>query len=246
MPVKLHELEDMSWFPHFLREMQMDFIGSMVLFLDVYKPIIPEIQNTLAKSNSNQILDLCSGSGEPMISISSQLNELKMFYLSDLYPNRKNEAGDIRHWVNQPFNALDNALEIHGVRTIFNAYHHFDEEAKSRLLMNHAPHGLFIAEVLQPNLFTLFKIVVTTTLGQLIFCPFIKPFSWKRILFTYVIPINLFTITWDGIISVLKSQSLSFMKFNARKTLGNEFDIQVGLSGPFYARVSWLSITKKG
>lgn len=245
MLVKLRELEDLPWFPHILRSMQMEFIGWMVLFLDVYKPVISEIQNTLAKSNSNQILDLCSGSGQPIISISNKLIDLKRVHLSDLYPNGKSVKGDLIKWISQPLNVLDDQIQILGMRTVFNAYHHFDEEGKSRLLRNHAPHGLFIAEVLQPNLFTGIKILFTTTILQLIFCPFIKPFSWKRILFTYIIPINLFTITWDGIISVLKSQSISSMESNARKTLGEEFDIQAGLSGPFYARVSWLSITKK-
>jgi hypothetical protein len=53
-----------------------------------------------------------------------------------------------------------------------------------------------------------------TTIGVLLFSPFIKPFSWQRLFFTYIIPINIITISFDGIISVLKSRS-----FNAYKKL---------------------------
>jgi hypothetical protein len=41
----------------------------------------------------------------------------------------------------------------------------------------------------------------------LVFTPFIRPLSLRRIFFTYILPVNLITITYDGIISVLKSRT---------------------------------------
>jgi len=49
---------------------------------------------------------------------------------------------------------------------------------------------------------------LTTTIGCLLLTIFIKPFSLIRLLFTYILPVNILTITYDGMISVLKSRSL--------------------------------------
>jgi len=51
------------------------------------------------------------------------------------------------------------------------------------------------------------KIIFTATVIQLLTAPFVKPFSLLRLLFTYIIPVNLFTVAYDGVISVLSSKT---------------------------------------
>jgi hypothetical protein len=94
---------------------------------------------------------------------------------------------------------------------MFNAFHHFTDEEKLNIVqdMQNSDCTAFIVEILEPTVWCLLKVVFTTTLGSLVLTPFIRPFSLKRIIFTYIIPINIITITFDGIVSVLKSRSLT-------------------------------------
>jgi hypothetical protein len=66
----------------------------------------------------------------------------------------------------------------------------------------------------------------------LVLTPFIRPFSLKRMIFTYIIPINIITITFDGIVSVLKSRSVKQYQglFANRGQAMNIFRLKNGLN----------------
>jgi len=69
----------------------------------------------------------------------------------------------------------------------------------------------------------------------LLLAPFVKPFSLGRLFFTYVVPVNVLTITWDGVISVLRARTAEQYR-SQFEALGA--DVQVHrLPGP------WLPIT---
>ncbi len=243
MKITIPELEDLPWFPSKLRQMQMEFIGFMVVFLKVYEPVKPVIIKCLAQSKTHMILDLCSGSGEPIRSLAIDKPNLEQVVLSDLYPAPKQEDG-ICKWHLKSLNALEPHAELPGMRTMFNAFHHFNEDEKNQILEAHSNQGIFIAEILSPNLLNLIKIIFTTIIGQLVFTPFVKPFSFQRLIFTYLIPINLFTVTWDGVVSVLKSQNDEMMHKAVLNHFKNTYTISHGQCGPFWARVSWMFLIK--
>ena len=94
--------------------------------------------------------------------------------------------------------------------TMFNAFHHFTDDEKVKMVKAIQKSGAaaFIVEILEPTFFCLLKIVFTTLFGSLILSPFIRPFSLKRLFVTYILPINIVTITFDGIVSVLKSSTV--------------------------------------
>lgn len=94
--------------------------------------------------------------------------------------------------------------------TMFNAFHHFSDEDKLKIVqkMHASGSSAFLVEVLEPTPVCLLKVLLTGTLGTLLLTPFIIPFSLKRLFFTYLIPVNLFAITIDGVVSVFKSRSL--------------------------------------
>ncbi|HYG53324.1 MAG TPA: hypothetical protein VD905_20640, partial [Flavobacteriales bacterium] len=64
------ELEDSPHFPHVLRNFQTEFIGHAVVLLGIYKPLIRYLQQL--NIPEQEMTDLCSGSGEPAITIFSQ------------------------------------------------------------------------------------------------------------------------------------------------------------------------------
>lgn len=241
MKIRLPELEDYKWFPVFLRKMQLDYIGWLVDFFGIYKSIFPLIDRLSESVQQKNWVDLCAGSGNPTIGISSALSYDYKIMLTDLYPTNIPLKSSNINWYPNAVDATK-AISLNGFRTMFNAFHHFDDHQKTMILKNHAQHGLFIAEILQPSLFELIKIGITTTIGQIIFRPFVRPFSWMGIIFTYLIPINLFTVTWDGMASVLKSSSTSELKTLAEQALPDGFQIEIGRSGKFGMKVNYLLI----
>ncbi|MDH5604797.1 MAG: hypothetical protein OEY51_12695 [Cyclobacteriaceae bacterium] len=72
-------------------------------------------------------------------------------------------------------------------------------------------------------------------LTVLITTPFIRPFSWGRILFTYLIPLVPFFIWWDGLVSSLRTYSLKELNTLIQEADSQgEFDWESGRlkSGP--------------
>lgn len=244
MKIRLPELEDYKWFPDFLRKMQLDYIGWLVHFFGIYKSIIPLIDKLSGHVKQKNWVDLCAGSGNPTIGISSALSDDYKIMLTDLYPVKSLVKSPNIAWNPKSINALE-AIPLKGFRTMFNAFHHFDDHQKTMILKNHAQHGLFIAEILQPSLFELIKIGITTTIGQIIFRPFVQPFSWNGLIFTYLIPINLITVTWDGVASVMKSSTVSELKNLAERALPDGYHIEIGRTGNFGMKVNYLLIIPK-
>ena len=205
----LKELEDYNWFPKILRRWQMEFIGTIAIWTKLYRPLTPILQQMILENKIISLQDLCSGSGIPAMYIHRQLAIPLPMLLTDKYPNE--------NFVNKPpviysFHSVD-ILTIQPVEnicyTMFNAFHHFtavqQNEAVKKMAANNTP--FLIAEILEPGIINGIKIFFTTTLLQLLTAPFVKPFSLARLFFTYIIPVNLFTVTYDGIISVIKSKT---------------------------------------
>ena len=71
----LFEFEDFSWFPEILRNCMTNYILLIHRMLKTKKDIISLIEQVLLKSSSQKIIDLCSGSGGPMINVVKHMNE---------------------------------------------------------------------------------------------------------------------------------------------------------------------------
>lgn len=205
----MKELEDYSWFPSVLRNFQLEFIGFIVSRFNVYDVFITYIK-TLPLSVQS-MTDLCSGSGEPALSIFRKCNCFSSLSLSDKYPNASILIdGKISYKILKT-DVLDMEFKHGTYYTMFNAFHHFRDEEKLKIAHKIQVSGsaAFIVEILEPTLICLVKIFFITTIGCLLLTPFIPPFSIKRLFFTYILPINILAITYDGIVSVLKSRSIT-------------------------------------
>lgn len=220
--VHLFEFEDQSWFPDVFRKGITDYLQYAANKIDLYKPVIPVIRKGLEKSGNKRIVDICSGGGG---GISKVFEYMKAEYddtkvvLTDKYPNIvafKNLAdrsnGDI-DFVSNPVDAVDVPKDLEGFRTQFVSFHHFRPAQAQRILENaaqsHAAIGIF--EATERSLVN-FIAMLFTPIVVMLAVPFIRPFSWSRLFFTYVIPaIPLFTM-WDGLVSVLRTYSVKELK----------------------------------
>lgn len=204
----MKELEDHSWFPGSLRNFQTEFIGFVVAKFKVYDEFIKYL-NALSLS-AQPMEDLCSGSGEPAISIFRKSYCFGHLSLSDKYPNPSSLPDDKISYDKQSRDVLEMEFKRGRYYTMFNSLHHFKDADKLKIARNIQASGstAFFVEILEPTLACFFKVLFLTTFGNLLLTPFVRPFSLVRLLFTYVIPVNLITIPFDGIVSVLKSRSV--------------------------------------
>ncbi len=204
----MKELEDYSWFPSALRNGQTEFIGFVVATFDVYDGFERYLQ--ALSLPRRPMTDLCSGSGEPAISIYHKSNCFTSLSLSDKYPNVSSYQDERISYDGHATDVLDMEFKQDRYYTMFNAFHHFSDEEKTGIVeqIQHSGSGAFIVEILEPTLVCLLKVIFTTTIGSLLLTPFIRPFSLRRLFFTYVLPLNVLAITYDGILSVLKSRSV--------------------------------------
>jgi hypothetical protein len=220
----IKELEDYSWFPPLLRRFQMDFIGFMVSRLRIYQPAVSLVKRFVENNSVTIIHDTCSGSGAPAIFMHRQINFSGKTVLTDKFPCQSVIDEQRIQYINKAVDVLDMPVQAGVCYTMYNALHHFTDEQKRQLVqqMQEGKALLLFAEILQPGFVTLVKIIFTTTILQWLLTPFIRPFSLLRIFFTNLLPVNLFTVTYDGVISVFKSSSAAqYRKLFASMQLPN-------------------------
>ena len=202
----MKELEDYEWFPRVFRQFQTDYIGYVVARFGIYDPLIRLICSV--NPSHRDMFDLCSGSGEPAISLFKRCGCFDSLTLSDKFPQHVRPESGITY----DRNSLDVLrMDFSGpyIYTMFNAFHHFTDTTKKNIVsdMIQAKARVYIVEILEPRTICLLKVLFASTVGTLVLTPWVKPFSWKRLLLTYIFPVNIFTITYDGVVSVCKSRS---------------------------------------
>ena len=219
----LKELEDYSWFPPVLRKMQLEYVGWISASLAVYRPL-----GTIMEGfPSNQWTDLASGSGWPALYLKNKATDPIFFRLTDCYPHSASEEV-LKHMVydSEPLNLLEFQPQCGQQYSMFNAFHHFTAQEQKQIItkMKEAKAGFIIAEVLEPSLLSFIQVTLAALLVQPLTAWAIRPFSFLRLATTYLVPIQLATVAWDGWLSVLKS-----------KTLAQYQDLVRGISDPSYS-----------
>ena len=213
----LFEFEDLPWFPTALRDNITDFLQFMVNHFDFYKGLVPVLQHGVEASGANTIIDLASGGGGGWPRLLDHLREVQpdvAVVLTDRYPNREafealeaSHNGAIRPYYT-PVSALDVPPDLVGLRTQFLSLHHFCPDEVRQILQNAVDaRAPFLAVEIQDRSWASVAKHMLSPLSVLLTTPFIRPFRWSRLLFTYLVPILPIIIWWDGLVSVLRTHS---------------------------------------
>src|SRR5450755_3842184 len=210
------EFEDLSWFPHTIRQSMTDYLRFVLTILNFYQPITPLLVEGLNKTNSTQIIDLCSGGGGAIEQIKNNIQQeskIKVsIILTDKYPNKNafeflsvKTKGSIS-FSNISTDATDVPATLKGFRTIFSGFHHFNNNFASSVIKNavDAKAGIGIFDGGNKNIFFILAIALIHPIAFFLLTPFIKPFRFSRIFFTYLIPIIPICTIWDGVISFIR------------------------------------------
>lgn len=222
MMPRLHlvELEDLEWFPAILRDGVTDFLQFTITASDTYAPVAPLLAEVLRETGATQVVDLCSGGGGPWLRLQPALAAEGADYtvlLTDRHPNTAAladapaevvRAGALSYYPH-PVDACAVPPELSGVRTLFTALHHFPPDAVVTLLGDAVRRGAPIAafEATQRTVTSLL-ITLLSPMVVLLVTPFIRPFRWSRLAWTYLLPLIPLTVLWDGLVSCLRSYTV--------------------------------------
>lgn len=219
MRVHLFEFEDQTWFSIKVRNGMMDYLRFIFDKINIYKPALLLLAKVIHTVGCNKILDLCSGSGGDIVQLHRELetttNKKISVLLSDKYPNiaayREIEQQSAGHicFLDSPTEAATINIEQQYVRTMFSAFHHFDIKYAKQILQNainsNAPIAIFDGGT--KNILFLLAMLFVHPITLFAVAPFIRPFSFSRLFYTYVIPLIPLCTMWDGSISILRLYS---------------------------------------
>lgn len=238
---RLFEIEDQRWLPRVLRNQITDALGYLIVEMKIYDPIIPEFLWVMQKSQTKNVVDLCSGGTGPweylINAISNPEESVARITLTDLYPNENalkalSESHPLFNYKADSVNALNIDEDLDGVRTLFSCFHHF-EPAKATSIIQDAvdkqmPICVFEFTQRRAINFLITPIFMVRLFAKLLFA---KPLTISRLLFSYLIPIVPMIYLWDSSVSHLRSYSQKEL----RKILGNvrnseSFEWEIGES----------------
>lgn len=214
------EFHERTWFPESFRNATTEILRVLGVELRIHEVIAPVLEKVVAQSKSSRIIDLCSGAGGPILAIQQQFerfNRPLSVLLTDKFPNRAAwslaeaaSPGFVKGF-DQPVDATNVPCGLDGVRTLFNAFHHFTPSQAQEILRdavrNRQPIAIF--EITERSPFNTFSNFVLSFATMLLLMPKMRAKRPSWWLFTYLVPVLPATFGWDGFVSCLRSYTLA-------------------------------------
>lgn len=208
-----------------------------------YSSIIPELRWGLERANATAIIDLCSGAGGPWKSLSRSLSDQNVqanVVLTDLFPNlasfqRVSEQCKNVEYEEGPVDATAVPARLNGFRTMFTSFHHFRPE-QGQAILNDAVRnrcGIGIFEfTYRMNWFLLLLSIIPTIIGTAllmwVIVPFVRPFRWANLFWTYLVPFAFLFAAWDGCVSCMRTYSTRELLDMAMTAGGEDYEWKAG------------------
>jgi hypothetical protein len=236
--LQLIEFHEQPWFPSLLRDEITDALQFGLNRLKLYILTAPLLQNMLNGTGSISIVDLCSGAGGPWFELSRKLSTdsaILQVWLTDKYLNARASLDGKALSENQvafypsPVSATDVPSQLNGLRTMFSSFHHFPPEQARAILQNavNARVGIGIFEITKRAPSTI-MLMFPWALMSFLFTPWIRPFRWARLFWTYVFPIVPLVLLFDGVMSCLRTYSAQELSGMVKTLNGPEYRWEIG------------------
>jgi hypothetical protein len=219
------EFNDSDWVPEVIRESIVETLGRGLRWGRIYDGVAPSFRELLGAWGDDSVLDLGTGTGEPVSILIRALERLGVtpprFLLSDLHPNvaameliRRRHPNSIAIAVD-PIDATSVPPSLdQPARMLVDALHHLTPQAAARVLTDAARSGraIFVLEGF-PRSFVRFLPVLVPMALSVFANPLLAP--RRRLLkafLTYVIPVVPLAGLWDAVVSLLRVYSESELR----------------------------------
>jgi len=237
--IHLVEFHELAWFPAVWRDLLTDFLSFYATSFKPYANVASLLAEALEESGSARIVDLCSGAGRPLMSLVPALRRLGLsdlqVTLTDKYPNleaRKSveEIGGVVTYLETPIDAADVPSNLKGFRTLFTSFHHFRPDAARAVLADAVSkdEGIGIFEYTERNWLIWTLPILLIPLFVWLCTPFIRPFRWRRLVWTYLIPVVPMVAMWDGLVSNLRTYSVGELNDLVDQVADDRYEWQIG------------------
>ena len=236
----LVELEDLSWWPRVFRDAATDYLVAAIRHAKLYDGLAPRLAAAVKRAGAERITDLCSGGGGPWPDLLPALRASGVdipVCLTDKYPNatalrRVAATAPGVSFETESVSATEVPARLAGFRTVFTAFHHF-RPADARAILAAAVRdrqGILIAEA-GPRSPALLAMQAVVPLGVLVLTPWVRPFRWSRLLWTYLVPVLPLAILFDGVVSCLRAYTPEEMLAMGRE-VGSGYEWEAGFERP--------------
>lgn len=231
-----------------------DYLRFIFNATHLYQPVLPKLHALLVQTGTNQLLDLCSGGSGPLLNIQAGLKNTfhknVQVILSDKYPNipafqlmQAQSQGNITY-LRESIDATSVSGSIEGVRTLFSGAHHFHPTMLESVFCNAVSTKKSIAffDGGDRSVVVMLAMLFIHPILFLLATPFLKPFRFSRLLFTYLIPIIPFCTIWDGIISITRLYTPEQFLSMAKKASTDGYIWEAGkLKTRFGMQISYIT-----
>lgn len=238
--IHFFEIEDQPWCPAPVRDAATDFLQFALHAGGNYMPVAPLLRREIERLGVRRIIDLCSGGGGPWQRLLGEVvgsGGAVQVHLTDRYPNldalrrAQSRSGGRLHFHPEPVDAMRVPPELEGFRTMFTAFHHFPPAAAHAILKDAVENrqGIGIFETTQRSV----RSVLVTAIAPLLVLlatPWIRPFRWSRLFWTYVVPAVPMVVLSDGIVSCLRTYSVAELQELAEGLGDEEYLWRAGLA----------------
>jgi SAM-dependent methyltransferase len=260
--IHLIEIADEEWCPLSIRHAVTDYCRFVGELPGAYTPVVPLLARALQRTGARRVLDLGSGAAGPWLRLQPLLRESGVevtVCLSDHNPDlvaferARHRLPQALTFHPRPVDAAQVPLELSGFRTMFSAFHHLRPEQARAVLADAMARGegIGLFEGGDRSLLTLGGLLGTPVVVLLV-APFIKPFRWSRLFWTYIIPVLPLVLLFDVIVSCLRLYSVTEMREMTAGLDGYEWEIgtvrikplpnvitySIGIPGENYAKQS--------
>lgn len=216
--IEAFEFNDAAWAPAPLRDLLVESLSRHLAWSGVLAGLAHPFERFLNAVGTREVLDLCSGAGEPARILVEELARAgaqpPRFLLTDLNPQRaawarlKAGATGTIDFVEASVDAtrIPAALGRGRARVMINAFHHFPPAIAREVVADavRGSDGIFLAEVLQRRV-TSFATFAALGPAALLATPVLTAHNrLVKGLLAWATPAALATAVWDGVVSSLR------------------------------------------
>lgn len=216
-----------------------------------YAPTAPLLARALSQVGETEILDLCSGGGGPWKDLIKRVpaagGPAVRVRVCDLYPNdgafaRLVHLGEGRIAAEpESIDATAVPARLSGFRTLFTALHHFPPDAARAILADAVRHGrgIGVFEISRRTPLAIAGMAFLPVLALLV-TPFIRPFRWDRLFWTYLVPLIPLAVWFEGTVSCLRTYTVAELRELVAGLDGYRWEIGMVRSAPLVTVVTYL------